>query len=180
MRRFLAPLASALALVSAPLVATPAVAGPSALQRVVVRVVPVAYARWPIVMYDGAPRLVAARAGAPLDLAVTPPPGARFPWMQYDVYFASSSGQLLYALDMTVSGPNIRVLHQGGYRGPRANYRCGPTTPWFEFTGTSPAGTVDVVTLRVTRTGYHPTVASCYGRPTSTTTTSAPPPTTSG
>lgn len=123
---------------------------------IVLRVKPARFASYIFVLYNGgSERFV--KPGVISGIALT------FPHNEYDVSFRDSA----YSSDemhMTVSGPNIKVLHQGGPH--------GPPTPWFEITGPGSVKHPAVVTLTIS--GPAQPVTS-----TTNVTTTTPPSTTS-
>jgi len=82
---------------------------------------------------------------------------------RYKISLQTSSQQSQYVLRISVSGPNIRVLHQGG-----------PYTdddPWIRITGPGASPSPAVVTVNIVRGATSPTTTTSTSTTTSTTTT---------
>jgi surface antigen len=83
---------------------------------------------------------------------------------EYQITFQKSSLASSYVLHLSVKGPNVRILHQGG---PYTN-----DAPTLRITGTSSSQIPSVVTLTLQRGKPTPTTTTTV--PTTTTTTTVP------
>jgi len=99
---------------------------------IMLRVHPATFARQLFDLYSGVTRVV--RSGLIRDVQVCPStlPCTASHVVGYSVYFKDQRLWPRYVLHMSVSGANIRVLHQGMRN---ANPKYPPSPPWFVLTG---------------------------------------------
>jgi surface antigen len=144
----------------------PSTNGPQALTsaalamtaNIVVRVSPISFANDNLTFTSRSPRVVVPGVVTSLNAGGL--------LGEYQITFQKSSLADSYVLHLSVSGPNVRILHQGG---PYTN-----DLPTLRVTGSSTSQTPSVVTLTLQRGKSTPTTTTTTVPSTTTTTTTLP------